>query len=653
MRRELIPGYPDGSDLTVIDVIYHGRTKDEDTGKWSRDFLIIIYKDNQTGEKKSCIINEPEFRYYILKDEYIKPYHQFFVPRDQLIEVEVKYHDLKKDICKRLNLPDEMKFSNEIHADVRLFESDIRIDSFYRMEFNRRYTNMIIPVSKAYLDIEVDIKYCKGSFPEPGECPINAVSYLDNNSKSLVTVLLRDLNNPLIEKFEKGLLNSNFDAEFKSLMANTIGEDNLLSYGLDKLKFKIVFYDEEIKMLADLFGLINTMKPDFLLAWNMAFDIPYIIARIKTLGYDPRDIMCDQSIGGEMYCNYVVDENHLRVPEQRGDYANITSTTVYLDQMIQFASRRKGQSVYASYKLDSIGEAVAKVNKLDYSSITVDLGELPYLDYKVFVMYNMMDVIVQYCIENKTGDISYVFNKAIQNCTPYSKVHRQTVYLANRAIIRFKEYGDFILGNNVNRFKPKNPEKYEGAFVSDPLLISDEVKSRTTMGTLIPLVQNVIDYDFTRMYPSITQQFNLAPNTQIGYITIPTRVYKDENRLHNPKFTRSGAFIEDFTSDNYLEFCRRWFNLGNFKEVYLDIMEYFSEKEIPFYTLWDHIYHYPKAVIQKIGPDDCLINVVYHHTNNRNMSRVEPLSEHTKEEINKLFDRSKLNVSGNGFTDNQ
>ena len=58
-------------------------------------------------------------------------------------------------------------------------------------------------------------------------------------------------------------------------------------------------------------------------------------------------------------------------------------------------------------------------------------------------------------------DIDYVFGKALINNTRYSKVHRQTVYLANRGMKNFYEEG-FIIGNNSNRFNSKPAEKFPG-----------------------------------------------------------------------------------------------------------------------------------------------------------------------------------------------
>ena len=114
-------------------------------------------------------------------------------------------------------------------------------------------------------------------------------------------------------------------------------------------------------LIADLFNLINNKKPDFILAWNMAFDIPYIIDRIKMLGYDPASILSHPDFKFK-HCEYFVDRTE-KFDElaERGDNACITSYTVFLDQMIHFASRRKGGEKFLNYKLDYIGENVAKV----------------------------------------------------------------------------------------------------------------------------------------------------------------------------------------------------------------------------------------------------------------------------------------------------
>ena len=178
---------------------------------------------------------------------------------------------------------------------------------------------------------------------------------------------------------------------------------------------------------------------------------------------------------------------------ERGDYTFISGHTVWLDQMIQFASRRKAKfGSFDSFKLDDIGMKVAKVRKLDYSHITNNITMLPWLDFTTFFLYNIFDVVVQKCIEQKNEDIEYIYAKCMINNTSYRRGHRQTVYLINRMTKEFDKLG-FTIGNNVNRWNEK-PEKFAGALVHDPVYTSDYAKVKIN-GISIFVVNNLQDFD--------------------------------------------------------------------------------------------------------------------------------------------------------------
>ena len=202
--------------------------------------------------------------------------------------------------------------------------------------------------------------------------------------------------------------------------------------------------------------------------------------------------MCDQTWDLKVVANFI-DERHKNELAERGDYTFISGNTVFIDQMIQYASRRKSKiGSYKSTKLDDIGELEAGVNKLDYSHITTSVVELPYLDFETFVLYNIMDVIVQKCIETKTNDLEYIFAKCVVNNTTYKKGHRQTVYLINRMAADWFKKG-YIIGNNINKWNGNAP-KYQGALVHDPAKTSPKYRMHID-GRPIWIVDNLIDFD--------------------------------------------------------------------------------------------------------------------------------------------------------------
>ena len=67
-----------------------------------------------------------------------------------------------------------------------------------------------------------------------------------------------------------------------------------------------------------------------------------------------------------------------------------------------------------------------------------------------------MDTIVQKCIEEKTGDVDFIYNKCMMNNTRYAKAHRQTVYLVNRGVKEFDKMG-LVMGCNANKSNEKVP----------------------------------------------------------------------------------------------------------------------------------------------------------------------------------------------------
>ena len=382
----MIQGYPEGSDITILDCFYTYPKQDEE-GKYSDDLMTILYKDNITGRKGHQIIRKPDYEYYITKDDIQIDHPLLFIEKEKVNPVRVEYSKLLKDIAERTDNTQfyynnlqmrNARANRELHTLYNIFNSDTDIADHYRFRFSKEYTNEQKPISKAYFDIEVDTINMKGDFPEMGECPINAVSYIHGNQ--VYSFLLRNPDNPLIAEFENSINADLFKELDDFIIENVGGRKAAERYGLGNLEYQFLFYDEELRMIQDLFMLINQQEPDFLLAWNMAFDVPYIMERLIEMGIDPADIMCHPSFTkGERVAKYYIDERHATTYEARGDRYTVSSHTVYLDQLIHFASRRKGQSAFPDFKLDTAGSIIAGVRKLDYSHITTSIAKLPYL----------------------------------------------------------------------------------------------------------------------------------------------------------------------------------------------------------------------------------------------------------------------------------
>lgn len=589
-----IPGYEEGDDITILNTAYFGRTKD-DQDIWYNDYISITFRDNKTGKKHNRIIEKPLYTFYELKDKYTEDHNLFFIDKDKVHPVTTEYANILKAIAKERHIEDEFNANNEAgnrsgnvqlcQSQKEIFMSDINIEDYYRMLFARKFKNSIFKLSKAYLDIEVDGKNMVGEFPEMGECPINEVSYIDEVNNIQYQFILNDGSNPLVEPYRQYITSNIGMREMKEFLIGAVGgAKQAKRFGIDKLQHEFRFYNDERDLIRDIFKVIIGTRPDFLLIWNMAFDLNYIIHRIMNLGMDVLDIVSDPGFQ-KQYLKYYVDQRNLNEYAERGDFVYISEYTVWIDQMINFASIRKGRAQYSSFKLDAIGEVVAHVRKLDYSHITTDIMKLPYLDFRTFSWYNLMDTIVQKCIEDTTQDCDYIFTKALMNNTRYQKAHRQSVYLANRFAKDFWGYG-YVIGNNVNKWNVKPSVKYPGAAVGDPkhnsIYAVMKVNGRPTL-----VACNLIDFDYKSLYPSIVLENNIAANTQIGRYSLPNKVHNKEHKdmytsdEDDAKYSREGEFFENMMSGNIIEFCKRWFHLGGIKDVIHDFKEYYTDHAIP------------------------------------------------------------------------
>ena len=592
-----ITNYPKNSDITILNTSYVRQKRDFETETTQPDYLFILFKDNTTGEKHYFAKYNPSYTYYMTKGKEKLDHHYMFIEEDKLEPHTCKYSDLLLDIAKENNLKelyyDNIRMKNfsgnkKFHTLNHVFYSDIDIEDYYRALFAERYKNEPCKLNKAYLDIEVDGRNRMGEFPEPGECPINAISFLNDKNNTCYQFILEDKTAPnynMIQDYKNYIRSPKGISELKEFITSTVGGYKKANkYEIDKLQYKFLFYEDEPVMIYELFQLMKELSPDILLIWNMAFDLNYITARISKLGYNPLDFICDDRIDVKFF-RFYVDERNKNEFAERGDYVAVSSYTVWLDQMIQFASRRKGRGQYVSFKLDDIGKEIAGVRKLDYSNITSDIMQLPYLNFKIFSWYNVMDTIVQKCIENKTQDVEYVTTKSLINNTRLSKAHRQSVYLANRFRKEFKQKG-FIMGNNVNMWNEKPTEKYPGAMVGDPTHNSNMPMIKLPTGQSISVADNVIDYDYKSLYPSITIENNMAPNTQIGKMYINEQVHDKEHwdmytsDEETAKYSRAGEMLENLMSGNHIEFCHRWLHLGNVKELLEDIVELYGKNSI-------------------------------------------------------------------------
>lgn len=594
------------------------------------DCLYTIYKDLETGKKHVMTMENPSMPIYFEKEEFIDhKYPQDYKEKDKCKMEVVKYKDIPFVIAEHMG--DSGKaflqniFETRNYAELSMintypyvFGHDYDIRTYYRHAWKKRASENIIPqISKSFLDIECD-SFDSAGFPNPQNNPIDLVTVIDGEKKKSYTFALvnrqykpatmygntspikSDKMNDFFDKkeeYRKKMYDSRHEQE-KALMNDLDGLKKELHEMFDEtygsFDYNFYFYEDEREMLIHLFQCIHMISPDFLMIWNISFDIPYILERMRTLGINPEDIICEEEFKVKE-CYFKKDMHNFEI-KNKCDWFHVTSKTVYIDQMELYTAVRKGREELRSTKLNFIGEKEVNDSKLDYSE-DGNIKTVGYVNYRRYFIYNIKDVLLQYGIERSTEDCETLYTSTYSNITAYEDNFKQTVTLRN---VQYRIYDDFglIPGANINqillqrdmrmhpeKYDAKNKKKdpsYEGALVGNTLLIQRFGKMMYGKRTNY-MFDYSIDFDMKAFYPSTIYVLNIAPSTLIFKATvladnydvrggdIPFHGFTDNQlvKTNNDSFTGDIAseIFDNFQTGNILSTAHKFLNLPTVAEL--------------------------------------------------------------------------------------
>lgn len=573
------------------------------------DYLYLIWRDLDTQEKFMEAIKEPEMDIYFEKPEYRNHvYNREYARLDEVEKVRVKYKDIISEIANDIG-PDgkqylsnayktrNFKALNDFFLYPYVYGADYDVISYYRIKWLMNFDNDIPKkLHKGYMDIEVDGFDVPG-MPSAEDCPINAITLIDEWNKTVYTFLLtdrpyRELRHLSKEKNEKRKemyehmhreqadLKDNLD-DFNKELHSLFDE----SYG--EMKYKQYFYTDEKKMLTHFFQLVNSLKLDFIGIWNMSFDIPYIIDRLEALGLDPKQVMSHPDFPVK-YCWFKEDKKNHAV-KNKTDILYLTSYTVFYCQMELYGAIRKGQSELRSFSLNFIGYHELKDTKLDYSE-DGNIKTLPYMNFKLFVVYNIKDVLLQMGIERRTNDFDTLYMSGYKNATSYDKAFRKTVTLRNVQYLSYMQQG-LVPGENINIYNKEDlkmetdddeeedevEDEFEGALVADPQYngyVGINLYGRPTNN----IFANAIDFDMSAFYPNTISGMNITASALIFKTIMPAsqfEMFGGKMKLNGQTkdyFQREDdcgkECIDNFQTGNYLTTGHKWLNLPDIYTVY-------------------------------------------------------------------------------------
>jgi hypothetical protein len=586
----------------LINVLHHQRSRYDERWFGKGEAVLVTEKLTLSDGRKvknAVIMENPTVRYNLTAPEWRAEHRmpETFYPIDRCVPAESQVRSLFKDIAEAT---DQMDFFNEtrgpgsnrrrqkLHGHRWLHGSDADVTDHYIDRYMEHYAaelDVVSPLECAFGDIEVDPIDHNG-FPNEFEapCPITMLTYFHAPSKKLTIFLTRSMSrpNPQIAEFEAnqlemremlyceanrapleraGLVEPGCDwRRVRGLLLLPDGKmpDEGPEQQAEKLErcrdVEFVFCDTEMEAVLGFLQQVNEIdKPDTFAFWNGCFDLNTMINRLRKAGHDPAEAFTAGAFAKWPYAEYKVDIFNTE-PTDSGDAFTAAGYTVWMDQMLSYASLRKQQGKKESYGLDFTLRQELKESKVEFEG---SIRDLAYRDYAKFVVYGALDVVPMATLEEKLGDIDLSYRISMLTRTRMHKVMKKTVCLRNLANVFLRERG-FAISNNRNRLMERTEsEKFRGGFVASPSLMDyagillDGVRSARVF-------EAVVDLDAKALYPSVILLGNIDAAGQLGRLLL---------YLLDGREVDSSEWVEAVAGGSPVETGRLWFGLPGLAEL--------------------------------------------------------------------------------------
>jgi DNA polymerase elongation subunit (family B) len=255
----------------------------------------------------------------------------------------------------------------------------------------------------------------------------------------------------------------------------------------------------EKELIKRFLNKLEELDPTIISGYNSEyFDIPYLYFRIK-------------QVVGEDEVLRLSPIRKVDYREFAGEHQITIGGVNHLDYML--LHKKYIMKEEPSYKLGDIGTKYVNLGKIEYEG---NLNTLFKTDLNKFIDYNLRDVEIIEALEGKLKFINLTIMISHICNIPYESVYWNTV-MNEGAILKYLRREGIISPNKPTshnqRLKNAN-ETYAGGYLLEP----------------IPgLYFDVIDLDFTSLYPSIIKSLNLGIETLVGRIRVEHNATYEQN----------------------------------------------------------------------------------------------------------------------------
>ena len=280
----------------------------------------------------------------------------------------------------------------------------------------------------------------------------------------------------------------------------------------------------ERELIGKFLSKYEELDPTILVGYNSDyFDMPYLYHRLM-------------QVVGEEETSRLSPIRKISVREFNGESQITIGGVNCLDYML--LHKKYIMKEEPSYKLGDIGTKYVNLGKIEYEG---NLNTLFRDDLNAFIDYNLRDVEIIEALEDKLKFINLTIMISHICNIPYESIYYNTV-MNEGAILKHLKREGIISPNKPTTHNPvlkSFNESYAGGYLLEP----------------IPgLYFDVIDLDFTSLYPSIIKSLNLGIETLVGRIKVPyMATYEQNHSLEKLKERdpNEEVIVEKVNKNNY------------------------------------------------------------------------------------------------------
>lgn len=367
----------------------------------------VLHYDDGTTKPNLRLIRNYERPFWVTKQKYRDHKEKKEWEDQEKLELFTSTQsDLAKKISRVLKAPHTQRTLRDLSISPYLYGSDITSSSLIKHSYMVKNPDKITPYTMAAFDIETNVR-------GDNDGSIAEIATASFGNKIFTTVTKDYLKDGKFNPFETRPHEECVIETAKRYLSDVLEKNGY------EIEVKIV--DREIDLYIECFRKLHEWMPDFLVIWNIDFEMTKIEEACKRAEYDIADLFTDPTLDKSIkYFNYKRGPTKKETasgkwvpinPSQQWHTVFCMASFYPIDAMSSYRFLRLGSAEEKNYKLDTILNKNKIGGKLKFSQAD-GLKEKQWHDYMQtnfkyeYIAYNIYDSLCLHELNEKTSDLS-------------------------------------------------------------------------------------------------------------------------------------------------------------------------------------------------------------------------------------------------------